>query len=101
MVVDGGGRGSALVDKYSQSKKVKKILAVPGNDLMGINTKKPVKTYPDLKTTSVSEILELCKKEKVDLVDVAQDNGVEAGLTNVLVSNGIKSIGPTRESGRI
>jgi len=101
MVVDGGGRGSALVDKYSQSKKVKKILAVPGNDLMGINTKKPVKTYPDLKTTSVSEILELCKKEKVDLVDVAQDNGVEAGLTNVLVSNGIKAIGPTREAGQI
>ena len=39
LVVDGGGRGAALVDKYGQSKKVGKILVVPGNNLMQINTK--------------------------------------------------------------
>ncbi len=59
LVVDGGGRGSALVDKYAKSDKVGRILAVPGNDLMQINTKKQVKTFPHLKTTSVSEIIEI------------------------------------------
>ncbi|MDP3955319.1 MAG: phosphoribosylamine--glycine ligase [bacterium] len=101
LVVDGGGRGAALVDKYARSKKVGKILVVPGNDLMQINTKKPVVTYQHLKTTSVPEILKICKKEKVDLVDVAQDNAVEAGLVDRLVESGINAFGPTRKAGQI
>ncbi|MEK7617032.1 MAG: phosphoribosylamine--glycine ligase [Patescibacteria group bacterium] len=101
LVVDGGGRGAALVDKYGQSQNVSGILVVPGNDLMQINTKKPVTTYADLKTTSVKEIVDICKKEKVNLVDVAQDNAVEAGLADELMMNSIPVIGPTREAGRI
>lgn len=101
LIVDGGGRGAALVDKYGQSKKVGKILAVPGNDLMQINTKKPVITLPDLKTTSVSEILEICKREKVDLVDVAQDNAVESGLVDEVNKRKVAVIGPTRKAGQI
>ena len=101
LVIDGGGRGAALVDKYAQSKQVGKILVVPGNDLMQINTKKPVLTFPDLKTTSVKEILEICKKEKVDLVDVAQDNAVEVGLVDRLMKIGISAFGPTRKAGQI
>lgn len=101
LVVDGGGRGAALVDKYSQSVHVDKIIAVPGNDLMQINTKKPVQIYPEIKTTDVSEILQICKEEKVALVDVAQDNAIRAGLTNVLTENGIHVIGPTKEAGQI
>lgn len=101
LVVDGGGRGAALVDKYAKSKKVSRVLAVPGNDLMQINTKKEVKIFPNLKTTSVSEILEICKKEKVDLVDVAQDNAVEAGLVDELLKNGMAVIGPTKAAGQI
>ena len=101
LIVDGGGRGSALVDKYASSKKVSKILAVPGNDLMQINTNKKVKTFSHLKTTSVEEILEICKKEKVDLVDVAQDNAVSVGLVDELMKNGILVFGPTKEAGQI
>ena len=82
LITDGGGRGAVLVDKYSQSKYVGKILVVPGNDLMQINTKIKVITYPHLKTTSGPEILEIIKSEKVDLVDIAQDNAVEAGLVD-------------------
>lgn len=101
LVVDGGGRGAALVDKYGQGEQVGKILVVPGNDLMQINTKKPVVTYQHLKTTSISEILEICRKEKVDLVDVAQDNAVEAGLVDELLKNRIPAVGPTKLAGQI
>lgn len=101
LVIDGGGRGATLVDKYAQSKKVGKILAVPGNDLMQINTKKKVMIYPKLKTTSVSEILEIAKKEKVDLVDVAQDNAVEVGLVDELMKLGILVVGPIKAAGQI
>ena len=101
LVVDGGGRGSALVHKYSLSPRVSKILCIPGNDLNGLNSKKPVKIYPHLATTSVGQIVEICKKEKVDLVDVNQDNAVEAGLTDELIKNGIKAIGPSKLAGQI
>ncbi|MBU1000034.1 phosphoribosylamine--glycine ligase [Patescibacteria group bacterium] len=101
LVIDGGGRGAALVDKYAQSRNVKKILAVPGNDLMQINVKKPVITYQHLKTTSIKEILRICKENKIDLVDVAQDNAVEAGLTDKLLAKGINVVGPTKRAGQI
>lgn len=101
LIIDGGGRGAALVDKYSQSEKVSRILVVPGNDLMQINAKKPVITYQHLKTTSIHEILEICRKEKVGLVDVAQDNAVEAGLVDELLKNKIPVIGPTRLAGQL
>lgn len=101
LVVDAGGRGAALVHKYSLSPKVSRILCVPGNDLVGINTKKPVKIYPHLETTSVTEIVEICKKEKPDLVDVNQENGIEAGVTDELLKNGFKVAGATRYAAQI
>jgi phosphoribosylamine---glycine ligase len=101
LVVDGGGRGAALVHKYSLSPDVSKIIAIPGNDLMQVNSSILVKTYQHLKTTSIKEILEICKKEKVDLADVAQDNAVEAGLVDQLIKAGIKAVGPTKDAGQI
>src|SRR3989344_5017126 len=101
VVVDGGGRGSSLVHRYSQSSHVKKIIAIPGNDLMQINSRVPVRTLLKLKTTSVAEIIRICKKYKVDLVDVAQDNAVEAGLADKLIEQGFNVVGPTRAAGQI
>ncbi len=101
LVVDGGGRGAALVEKYGHNNYVNRILAIPGNDLMQINTEKPVQSFPDLKTTSVKEILKICKKENVDFVDVAQDNAVEVGLVDKLAVNGIDVVGPTKKAGQI
>src|SRR5437764_648794 len=92
LVIDGGGRGSVLVEKYQSSSKVGRVLAVPGNDMMGSR----VKTFPNIKTTDTEEILKICKKEKVDLIDVAQDDAVAAGVTDVLTANGFKVFGPTK-----
>lgn len=101
LIVDAGGRGATLVDKYAQSEHVGRVLAVPGNDLMKINTDKPVLTYPQIKTTSIPEILEICQREGVNLVDVAQDNAVEAGLVDALTKKGVYTVGPTRNAGQI
>lgn len=101
LVIDGGGRGSALVAKYSQSKHVAKILALPGNDLMKFLTPKPVNIYPNLKTTDKEEILKIAKGEKVDLVDVAQDDAVAAGVVDLLEKEKIKVFGPTKAAGQI
>ncbi|MDO8498567.1 MAG: phosphoribosylamine--glycine ligase [bacterium] len=101
LVVDGGGRGATLVNKYAQSEYVERIIAVPGNDLMKINTDKPVQIYPQLKTTSIPEILEICEREGVNLVDVSQDNAVSVGLVDALQELGVPVIGPTKAAGKI
>lgn len=105
VVVDGGGRGSALVEGYATSSNVDHLIAVPGNDLMKFNTAgKPIETHPSLKTVSVAEIVEIARS-RTDrgevLVDVAQDNAVEQGVADELRSLGIPVIGPNREAGRV
>lgn len=101
LIVDGGGRGAVLVHKYSLSPCVSKVIAIPGNDLMQINSSVPVATYQHLKTTSIKEILKICRKEKVDLADVAQDNAIAVGLVDALIKAGIKTIGPIKSAGQI
>lgn len=99
LVIDGGGRGSVLVDKYLKSKHVSRALALPGNDLMTLE--KNVKIFPQFKTTDIAQIVKVCKKEKVDLVDVAQDDAVAAGLVDKLKKQKINVFGPTKKSGQI
>ncbi len=101
MIVDGGGRGSALVHKYSQSPHVNRIIAVPGNDWMSKVSEKPVTIFPDIKTPDTVQIATLCKELGVDLVDVSQENAVEGGLVGMLKLFKIPAVGPTREAGRL
>lgn len=100
-IIDAGGRGSALIDSYAKSPEVSELIAIPGNDLMQVNTKKPIRTYPNLKTTSKEEILKICQEFEVTLVDMAQDNAVEAGVADLLRQNGFKVTGPSKETGRL
>lgn len=107
-VVDGGGRGAALVDAYLGSHGVGKILAFPGNDMMkliprmrGYDGKKQVFTFPEIKTTDTDKIVSICRDQHVALVDVAQDNAVAAGLVDALHASRIDVIGPTAAAGMI
>ncbi len=102
LVVGGGGRESALVEAYAKDPSVARILATPGNDLMDMNTGSiPVETFSKINTTDVEDIVQLCKERCVDLVDVAQDNAVEAGVVNDLTAARFSVIGPSRQAGRI
>lgn len=99
-VIDGGGRGDALVKKYAASPEVGIVFAFPGNDWMKVDAIKPVEILP-VATVDVKNIVEMCLMLKVDLVDVCQDDAVAAGLVNALRTAGLRTIGPTQESGEI
>ncbi len=101
LVVDRGGRGAALVDKYLESPKVGKVLAVPGNDLMKEAAGKYVEIFPNIKTTNLKNIVKISKDNNVDLVDVAQDDAVAIGVTDALLKEGITVFGPTKSAGQI
>lgn len=100
LVVDSGGRGSVLAEKYSQSPHVDRVFRV-GDGLVVIDSEKPIRTLPRLKTTDVQGILRFCEEERVTVVDVAQDNAIEAALVDLLEERGFYVVGPTYKAGRI
>ncbi len=100
-VIDGGGRGAALVAAYAKSEHVGSVIAIPGNDMMKVRSRKPILTFPGVGTTSVKEIVDICRSSGVCLVDVAQDNAVASGLVDALRGAGINALGPTRSAGEI
>ncbi len=104
IVVDGGGRGAAIVHALSKSLHLQggEIHAVPGNDGMSLNTGDvPVITHQDLKTTSVPQIVALADELKPAFVSIDQDNAIAEGLTNELLVKGHKVAGPTKEAGQV
>ncbi len=101
LVIDAGGRGAALVDRYLESPQVFRVLSIPGNDLMGYGSHKIVKTFRQIKTTDVKNIKKICRQYKVDLVDIAQDDAVAAGVADELITSGFRVFGPTKAAGQI
>ena len=101
LVVGGGGREHTLLTKYSKSKKIKKLYSVPGNGLMDYKSEKEVKIYPEIKPTDKNSIWEIISKEKIDMVDVAQDDPLAEGMVDFLTEKSVATFGPTREAAQI
>lgn len=105
-VIGGTGREHALVDQYADSPDVERVICIPGNPMMLRNTKKEIVIFPEYKgkkltTTSVLEIVEICKRNGVDFVDVAQDNAVAAGVADATREIGIPTIGFGKKAGKL
>ena len=66
LILGSGGREHILAKTYSRSKKVKKIFVVPGNPLMVLKNSDVV-IFPEIRMTDYEKILEVCKKQKIDL----------------------------------
>ena len=86
LVVGGGGREHTLLNQYKKSPRVKKLYSVPGNGLMDFKSKKPVKIYPDIKSTDKKSIWGIINRERIDLVDVAQDDPLAEGMVDFLIA---------------
>lgn len=100
LVIGSGGREHALALSYAKSKKVKKVVTTPGNGLTDYGQGK-IKNYPDVAMMDFEGIVKVCKKEKIDLVDVAQDDIIAAGYVDRLTKLGITAFGPTQKAAQI
>ncbi len=95
LVIGQNGREHALAITYTKSKKVKKVIMTPGNGLTEFQNPK-IKNYPEVAMLDFAGIVKVCKKEKIDLVDVAQDDVIAAGYVDKLENLGIPAFGPTQ-----
>ena len=89
LVVGGGGREHAIIWKLSQSPKISELFCAPGNG--GIS--KLASCVP-IKASDIGGIVNFSRENKMDLVVVAPDDPLVAGMVDALEAAGIRAFGP-------
>lgn len=100
LILGSGGREHALAKIYSKSKRVEKVFVAPGNGLMDFQSDK-IKIFPEIKSTDFKGVLDLAKKHRIDLIDVAQDDPLALGFVDEFKKNGITAFGPMQKAAEI
>lgn len=90
LVVGGGGREHALVWKVSQSPKVTKIYAAPGN--AGIAQ---LAECVPVKAEDIPGLLAFAKKTGVDLTIVGPEGPLSLGIVDEFAKAGLRIFGPS------
>ena len=89
LIVGGGGREHALIRKIKESSKVDEIFCTPGNGGISYDAK-----CFDVSATDIDGVVDLAKKLSVDLVVVAPDDPLVAGMVDAFNDAGFKTFGP-------
>lgn len=93
LVVGGGGREHTIIWKISQSPKVNKIYAAPGNG--GISE---LAECVNIKADDIEGIVNFAKENKIDLTVVAPDDPLVAGMVDALEKEGLRAFGPRADA---
>ncbi len=93
MVIGGGGREHTIIRKLKESPKVDKIYAAPGNGGIAKDAE-----CVDIGVMDKAAVIEFAKENVVDLVFVAPDDPLAAGMVDALNANGIRAFGPRAEA---
>jgi phosphoribosylamine--glycine ligase len=96
LIVGGGGREHALAWKLAQSPKQPQLWCAPGN--AGIAS---LAHTADIAADNVPALLELVRKQNIDLVVVGPEAALAAGIVDEFQDRGIRIFGPTREAAQI
>lgn len=97
LVIGSGGREHAIVWKISQSPKLKKLYALPGNP----GTAELAENLSGISVDDHSAVIRLCKEKQIDLVIVGPEAPLAAGLADSLWVEGIRCFGPKQAAAKI
>jgi phosphoribosylamine--glycine ligase len=96
VLLGSGGREHAIAWKVAQSSKFGKLWIAPGNAgtaEFGENV--------EVRPTDVEGVVALAKRVRADLVIVAPDDPLAAGVVDALVGEGVPAFGPTRAAAEL
>ena len=96
LVIGSGGREHALVWKISQSKRVDKIFAAPGNGGM-----KKLATTVDIKASNTVDLADFAQQEKIDLTVVGPEMSLSLGIVDEFNKKNLKIFGPSQKAAMI
>ncbi len=96
LVIGGGGREHAIVRKLRESPRVSALYCAPGNG--GIS--RDAECFP-VAASDIRGVVRLAKEKEIDLVFVAPDDPLAAGMVDALEAAGVRAFGPTAGAARI
>jgi phosphoribosylamine--glycine ligase len=96
LVIGSGGREHALIWKISQSKRVDKIYALPGNG--GI---KDLAELVEIDATNIIEIADFAQEKKIHLTIVGPELPLSLGIVDEFNKRNLKIFGPTQKAALI
>ncbi len=96
LLVGGGGREHAILQKLRENPRVREIFVLPGNGGMAGEA-----VCVPLKATDVHAIATFAKEKAVDFAVVAPDDPLCLGLVDLLQEAGIPCFGPDRKAALI
>lgn len=91
LVVDSGGRGHAIAWQFKNDPNVKEVICAPGN--AGI-----AREIRCENARTNEEILELAKREKVDLTFVGPESPLTNGIVDLFDAGKIPIVGPRKKA---
>ena len=93
LVIGSGGREHAICKKLKESPLVDKLYCAPGN--AGIAE---IAEIVPIKAMELDKITAYAKENAIDLVFVAPDDPLAAGLVDMLEAEGVKAFGPRKNA---
>ncbi len=92
LVVGGGGREHAIIQKLLENNEITTLYALPGNGGMTEAVCVPIAA------TDVAGITEFAKKESIDFAVVTPDDPLALGCVDALEDAGIPAFGPRKNA---
>lgn len=96
LVVGSGGREHAIAWRLSRDPDPPELLAAPGNDGTA-----PLARRIAVSDTDVAALVDVARRERIDLVVVGPETPLALGLVDALSEAGIPAFGPTRAAAAI
>ena len=93
LIVGGGGREHAIAVKCSESKRVDKLYAAPGN--AGIAE---VADCVDISVMDAEKLVEFAKENEIDLTIIGPDDPLVAGVADAFTEAGLRVFGPAKNA---
>lgn len=100
LILGSGGREHALAHAYSKSKNVRHVFVLPGNGLMDYENEK-ISIFQNIQVLDFDAVLDTIKREKIDLIDIAQEGPLAAGFVDKFQAMGLMVFGPTQKAAEI
>jgi phosphoribosylamine--glycine ligase len=96
LVIGGGGREHAIVEKLKTSPKVSALYCAPGNGGIAASAQ-----CVDIKATDVAAMVGFALREGIDFVCVTPDDPLAAGMVDAMEAAGIPAFGPDQKAAQL
>lgn len=93
LMVGSGGREHALIKKIKDSPKVTEIFCAPGNGGIAKDA-----TIVNIGAMDIENMVAFAKDNKIDLVFVAPDDPLAAGMVDAMENAGVRAFGPNSKA---